>query len=109
MKYHVQEVDTKNKGAAGVFRYYISDIYHTLAVMFDHDVKDPVSGCCGVFNVKLYPGKVPADMGLYYKMKNDKPWEADGEKRYKDLGSGLEAAGSMTKKTPTVKIDIYPN
>ena len=104
MEYNVQEVHT---GSAGVFTYYIPDRQKTLAFMFSHDIIDPVSGCCGKFDVKLYHGQITANKDLYLKMKNDDPWEGDGETQYKYLGSGLEAEGVMTTMPPKVEIIIH--
>ena len=81
MSYHVQEVNT---GAAGVFTYFNFQNYSTLALMFSHDIKDHDSGCCGVFNVKLYDELKIANKDLYNETKNDDPWDADGQRHSKD-------------------------
>ena len=105
MEYQVQEVP--DTGSAGVFTYYIPDLQKTLAFMFSHDIRDPVSGCCGKFDVKLYHGQINADKDLYLKMKNDHPWDGDGEPQDRYLGSSFEAEGVMTTMPPNVKIFIH--
>ena len=83
--------------------------------MFSHDVEDPVSGCCGVFNVALYNEWKYADEDLYNEMKNDDTWDADGQWHHKVLGPLYEADeplkwkadGKMTTEPPKVVIKIY--
>lgn len=109
MYHHVTEsLSGLFPGAAGVFTYYMLDKDLTLAVMFLHKHLTNADLGFGWYNVKVYPQSVMADQDLYDKMRNDKPYQANGQWHpMPNLGSGFTGRGKMSiADTPTLEIVI---
>ena len=109
MYHHVTEkIAGLYQGAAGVFTYYMLDKDLTLAVMFVDTHRMDIDFSFRLYNVKVYPGSIMADLDLYSKMFKDAPYIPNGEfQRMTKSGSGFSGRGKMTiSDTPTLEIDI---